>query len=117
MIAVIEKMLDIKCKCGGELKQSFSQVEFFGIDFGARKVEVCMKCGEEYLDEKTLGEIEKEVKKKKIFGLEQKVRVTKSGNSLVIRIPPAIAKFAGTKYQDWASIFPVDKKKIEIQFA
>ena len=58
---------------------------------------------------------EKEVKKKKLFGLEKQVQVTKSGNSLVIRIPPEIANFAGVNYKDIIRIYPVSKKRIELE--
>ncbi len=60
-------------------------------------------------------EIETEVKKRNIFGLERKVSVTKSGNSLVIRIPPEIAEFLGIHYKSTVQLFPVDKDKLEIK--
>ena len=112
---MVEEILSYKCNCGGTLKKSHTQVEFFGIDFGIRECEVCTKCYSESLDEKTLEEIEKEVKKKKLFGLEKQVQVTKSGNSLVIRIPPEIANFAGVNYKDIIRIYPVSKKRIELE--
>lgn len=97
------------------MKKAKIEVEFFGIDFGIRECEICIKCGAEYLDNETLGEIEKEVKKRRIFGLEKKIKVTKSGNSIVIRIPPEIAKFTNLKYQDLVRIFPVSKQRIELE--
>ncbi len=104
-----------KCTCGGDLKISKVEVEFFGINFGLRNAEVCTLCGSEYLDQDTLKEIETEVKEKNIFGLERKLSVTKSGNSLVIRIPPEIAKFLGIHYKSIVQLFPVDKDKLEIK--
>ena len=115
VIKMKEEILPYKCKCGGILKKSRTQVEFFGIDFGIRECEVCTKCGSEYLSDDVLGEIENEVKKKKLFGLEKQAQITKSGNSLVIRIPPEIAKFSGVHYKDIVRIYPVEKKKIEIE--
>ena len=112
-----EKILDHKCKCGGTMKISKTQVEFFGIDFGIRECEVCTKCNSEYLSDEVMAEIEKEVKKKKLFGLEKRVSITKSGNSLVIRIPPEIAEFAGIHYKDTARVFPIDKNRIEIELS
>ncbi|MFH1544890.1 MAG: hypothetical protein ABIE23_02245 [archaeon] len=109
------KLLSLTCSCGGKMKKAFVPVEFFGIDFGVREAEVCTKCNAEYLDEKLMEKIEKEIKKKGLFGLESKVKVTKSGNSLVIRIPPEIAKFTGLKYESLLRIFPVGKKRIEIE--
>ena len=97
------------------MKKSLSGLEFFGIDFGLKPVEVCTKCGEEYISDRVMEEVEKKCKKMGIFGLERKVKVTKSGNSLVIRIPPEIAKFASVKYHDLLSIVPVGKGRIEVQ--
>lgn len=110
-----EEIIPYKCNCGGTLKKSHTQVEFFGIDFGIKECEVCTKCGSEFLSDETLGEIEEEVKKKKLFGLEKQAQITKSGNSLVIRIPPEIAKFAGIQYKDLVRIYPIGKNKIEIE--
>lgn len=110
-----EKILDYNCRCGGVLKESQCEVEFFGIDFGVRNCEVCTECGSEYLDDETLKEIEEEVKIKKLFGLEKEIAITKSGNSLVLRIPPEIVKFLKVKYKDLVRLFPVDKKRMEIE--
>lgn len=64
---------------------------------------------------KKIRKIEQEVKKKKLFGLEQQAQITKSGNSLVVRIPPEIAKFSGIKYKEQVRIYPVAKNKIEVE--
>ncbi len=104
-----------KCTCGGELKRSKVEVEFFGINFGLRDAEICTLCGSEYLDQDTMKEIEAEIKEKNIFGLERKLSVTKSGNSLVIRIPPEIAEFLGIHYKSIVQLFPVDKDRLEIK--
>jgi hypothetical protein len=112
-----EKILPYKCRCGGTLKVSKCPVEFYGIDFGIKECEVCTKCGAEFLGDNVIGDIEAEIKKMGIFGLEEKVQLTKSGNSLVIRIPRNIAEFAGLKYKDFLRIFPVEKGRIEIKVA
>ncbi len=110
-------MEKIRCKCGGELVNSQCEVEFFGIDFGIKKCEICKDCNAEYLDNEIMEGIEKEVKKRNIFGLEKMVKVTKSGNSIVIRIPPEIAKFSDIDYKSIIRIFPVSKNKIELEVA
>ncbi|MBI2598454.1 MAG: hypothetical protein HYW50_04630 [Candidatus Diapherotrites archaeon] len=111
----MEKVLPYNCRCGGKMKKSHCQVEFFGIDFGLRDCEVCTDCQSEYLDDKVMEEIEEEVKAKKLFALERKIKVTKSGNSLVIRIPPEIAQFSGLHYESILRLMPVTKKKIELE--
>ena len=64
MVKKMEQVLDYPCSCGGKLKTSFCHVEFYGIDFGERSCEVCTSCGSEFLDDKTLADIEVEVKRK-----------------------------------------------------
>jgi hypothetical protein len=110
-----EEVIPYKCTCGGKLKKSKVEVEFFGIDFGLKDAEVCTSCGCEYLNQETLEEIEKEVKKRKIFALERKVKVTKSGNSLVIRIPPDIADFINVHYKSLVQLFPIEKGRLEVK--
>ena len=93
------------------------EVEFFGIDFGIKKCEICKNCNAEYLDNETMRNIENDIKKRGVFGLEKLVKVTKSGNSIVIRIPPEIAKFSDIDYKSIIRIFPVSKNKIELEVA
>ena len=52
------------------MKEVLSNVEFFGIDFGLKKVEVCTKCGEEYVTDEVMDEVEKECRNLGLFGLE-----------------------------------------------
>ncbi len=111
----MNKEIPYKCTCGGELKRSKVEVEFFGIDFGMKDAEVCTRCGSEYLDQETMKEIETIVKERNIFGLERKISVTKSGNSLVIRIPPEIAEYLGIHYKSVVQLFPVDKDRLEVK--
>lgn len=110
-------MKKIRCNCGGKLIQSQCEVEFFGIDFGIKKCEICKDCNAEYLDTETMQDIENEVKKRGIFGLGKLIKVTKSGNSIVIRIPPEIAKFSDITYKSIVRIFPVSKNRIEVEVA
>ena len=111
----MNKEIPYKCTCGGELKRSKVEVEFFGIDFGLKDAKVCTRCGSEYLDQETMKEIETIVKERNIFGLERKISVTKSGNSLVIRIPPEIAEYLGIHYKSVVQLFPVDKDRLEVK--
>ena len=111
----MENILPYKCNCGGILKKSHTQVEFFGIDFGIRECEVCTKCNSEYLSNEVLEEIEQEVKKKELFGIEKEAEITKSGNSLVIRIPPKIVRFVKAHYKDRVRIYPTGESKISIE--
>ncbi|HEV2139035.1 MAG TPA: hypothetical protein VGR53_09335 [Nitrososphaerales archaeon] len=56
-----ERVLGIRCRCGGKLKKTATEVEFFGIDFWMKEAEVCTECGSEYLSQELMKEIESEV--------------------------------------------------------
>lgn len=107
--------MGVKCKCGGKLKRSTSEVEFFGVDFGVKRASVCTECGSEYISQELMEEIEAEVKKRGLFGLERRGRVAKSGNSLVIRIPKEIADALKIKRDLPIVIYPSEPKKLIIE--
>lgn len=108
-------MSGAKCKCGGKLKRSFTEVEFFGINFGVKQADVCIDCGSEYLPQEVMEQIEREVKRRKLFGLERRGRVAKSGNSLVIRIPKEIAESLKIKRDLPIVIYPTEPRKLIIE--
>jgi antitoxin component of MazEF toxin-antitoxin module len=105
----------VKCKCGGKLKKVFTEVEFFGIDFGLKEAEICTDCGSEYLSQELMAELEAQVKRRGLFGLERRGRVAKSGNSLVIRIPKEIAKSLQIEPDLPIVIYPTEKRKLIIE--
>lgn len=111
------KASDIRCKCGGKLRSGHTEVEFFGIDFGIRGAEVCDKCGAEYLSQELMVELETEVKKRGLFGLERRGHVAKSGNSLVIRIPKEITDSLKIRRDMPIIIYPSDSKKLIVEVA
>ncbi len=110
-----ESILGIRCKCGGRLKRSVTEVEFFGIDFGMKEADLCTKCGSEYLTQELMEELEAEVKRRGLFGLERRGRVAKSGNSLVIRIPKEIAKSLKIKRDLPIVIYPSEPRKLVVE--
>lgn len=97
------------------MKKSHTEVEFYGIDFGVRECEICDTCKTEYLSEDVIEEIEKEIKKRGVFALERSVHVTKSGNSLVLRLPPEIVKFLEIHHKSTVRLFPTDKHRLEVE--
>lgn len=110
-----ESLLDVRCKCGGKLKKTVSNVEFFGIDFGPKPANVCTKCGSEYISQEVMEEIEREVKKRGLFGLERRSRVSKSGNSLVIRLPKEIVESLKIKRNAPVVIYPSERRRLVIE--
>jgi len=85
----------MKCPvCGkGELKQEIIEERMFGVVLGKFPANVCSACKESFTDEATTKKIEAAAKAKGVWGLGMKTKVTKAGNSLVVRIPKKIADF------------------------
>ena len=102
-----------QCDKGTLAKKKIKEI-MFGIELGEFSAEVCSACGESFTDEKTTQLIENVAKKKGIWGLGIKTKVTRTGNSLAIRIPTKIAKYLGLKEGEETYIHP-EKNKLVIE--
>ena len=77
----------------GNLKKTKIKESMFGVYLGEFEAEVCSKCGESFTDSKTTKKIEDVAKKKGIWGLGAVTKITKTGNSLAVRIPKNIVDY------------------------
>jgi len=109
------KFAPYPCHCGGKMVETAIHVEHLGIDFGLRTEHVCTRCGDQFLTDETWQEIEDAAKARGLFGLERKVRVRRSGNSLVVAIPPDVARFLGVEKDSLVSLLPLGKGRLEVQ--
>lgn len=98
----------------GNLKKAKIKEEMFGFYLGEFPAQICSKCNESFTDEKTTKMIEDAAKTKGIWGLGKKTKITKTGNSLAVRIPKEIADFLNLKEGKEAYIHP-DKNKLVIE--
>ncbi len=96
----------------GILKKGKIKEYMYGIYLGEFPAEICTKCNESFTDEETTRKIEEIAKKKGLFGLGKKTKITKTGNSLAIRIPKSIADFLKLKEGEETFIRPEDNKLI-----
>jgi len=94
----------------GTLKKTKERKIFYGVDLGEYPVEKCTRCGETFTDGEIMKIIEKKAKEKGIWGLGRKTKITRSGNSLAVRIPKDIAIFLKLKEGEDAYIYPEDQK-------
>ncbi|MAH07303.1 hypothetical protein CMI38_03585 [Candidatus Pacearchaeota archaeon] len=88
--------------------------EMFGVYLGDFPADICDSCGESFTDQETTGKIERIAKDRGVWGLGFKTRVTKTGNSLAVRIPKKIADFIKLKEGEEAYIHP-DRNKVVIE--
>lgn len=102
----------MKCPvCGkGILKKGTIKEYMFGVYLGEFPAEVCTACKESFTDSDTTKNIQEAAKKKGIWGLGATTKITKTGNSLAVRIPKKIANYLNLKNGEEAYIHPEDNK-------
>jgi len=102
--------------CGkGSLRPSMVEEQMFGFTLGKFKGERCDKCQESFLSQDSMAEIEKKAKELGIWGLAEKIKVVRSGNSLCIRIPAKLARYLGLKEGRELLLYPESKKKVTFE--
>ncbi|MFQ6136360.1 MAG: YgiT-type zinc finger protein [Candidatus Hydrothermarchaeales archaeon] len=110
-------VIEMKCPIceKGNLRNGEVEEEMFGVFLGKFPAEICDECGESFLDGEAVEKIEHKAKELGIWGLAEKLRVVKSGNSLVIRIPAKIAKFLDLSAGNEVLFYPEGKKKAVLE--
>jgi YgiT-type zinc finger domain-containing protein len=105
-----------KCpSCGkGNLEKQRVEERMFGVSLGEFEGERCPKCGETFLDEAGMDELEKRARAAGVWGLGKKAKVAKSGNSLVIRIPSELAKYLHLKPGSEVFVHPEGEDRIVV---
>jgi len=98
----------------GELKNKTIKESMHGVYLGEFPAQVCTKCNESFTDTKTTQKIEEAAKKAGAWDLGRKTKITRSGNSLAVRLPKEIATFMKLKEGSEVYINP-EKNKITIE--
>ena len=98
----------------GNLKKEIIEESMFGIALGKFPADVCTYCKESFTDSETTKSIEDIAKKKGIWGLSSKTKITKTGNSLAVRIPKKITDYLKIKNGNEAYVHP-DGKRIIVE--
>ena len=101
----------------GNLKEGFIEEEMFGMSLGKFKAEICDKCNESFIDGNAMKQIEKKAKELGIWGLAEKLKIVKTGNSLAIRIPAKIAHFLKINEGSEVVMYPEGKSKVVFEIA
>lgn len=86
----------------------------FGVNLGTYPGERCTACGEVFTDSSAMEKIEIIAKKKGIWGLGATTRITKTGNSLAVRIPKKIADYLKLRSGKEAYVHP-EKDRLIIE--
>ncbi len=96
----------------GNLQEGIIEEEMFGIKLGKFRAEICDKCNESFIDENAMKQIEKKAKELGIWGLAEKLKIVKTGNSLAIRIPAKIAHFLKLTEGSEIVMYPEGRSKV-----
>lgn len=86
----------------------------FGVSLGKFPGEACPACKETFLDEPGMAELEQRARKLGIWGLGKKLKVVRSGNSLVIRIPVELAEHMKLKAGTEVYVHPEGEARIVV---
>lgn len=109
-------MKRIKCEeCGGRIINKKVDFGLYGQSLGKFPAEVCSKCGETCFSEEASDQIDKIAKERGLWGLDLRTKVSKAGDSLMIRINKKIADFMGLHKGEEVHIHPQDKKRLIIE--
>jgi hypothetical protein len=104
--------------CGrGILKTRQTREKMFGIDLGEYEAEVCDKCGEAFFTSESVDKIEARAKELGLWGLASKVKVARSGNSLVIRVPSRLAGYLKMKSGQEVILAPDQRHRLVLELA
>ena len=105
-------------KCGecekGTLKRKKVDYILLGVNLGNFEALVCSECGETIFDGNVFELIEREAKKKGLWGLSAKTRIGTAGNALDVRLPKQITDFLNLKKGQEVIIEPLDKKRFQV---
>ena len=105
----IQELICPLCEQGNLAKRKMKQ-SLFGVYLGEFDAEICDHCGEIFNDEETTQKIEDLAKQKGIWGLGATGKITKTGNSLAVRIPKKIVDYLCIKEGKETYIHPEEKK-------
>jgi ribosomal protein L40E len=101
----------------GNLRSKKVREELFGVPLGVFDAEVCEKCHEVYFTADSVDKIESRAKELGLWGLASKVKVARSGNSLVIRIPAPLARYLKLRNGQDVLLTPEQKHKLVLELA
>ena len=100
--------------CKGNVVRKKIKYEFLGEILGIFPVDVCIKCKENFYTKETSMLIENIAKKKGLWNLKSKTKISKVGNSLAIRFNKSLINFLKLEKGQEFSVFPESKDKVVI---
>ena len=88
--------------------------DFLGQRIGVFEALVCSHCEETLFESAASDAIEAEVKRRGLWGLRARSKVSKVGNGLDVRIPKVLADFLSLQKGQEVILEPIDKHRLQI---
>ena len=101
------------CNMGGYQPKKVPYV-FLGETIGTFEALVCNHCQETLFESKASDKIETEVKRRGLWGLRARTKISEVGNALDVRIPKNLADFMLIKKGQEVIVEPIDKNRFQI---
>ncbi len=107
------KMKCTLCKQGHYEKKKVPY-DFLGEKIGIFDALVCTHCHETLFESASSDKIEVEVRRRGLWGLRARSKVSKVGNALDVRIPKTLADFLSLRKGQEIILEPVDKTRLQV---
>lgn len=108
--------INYPCPCGGKIKWVNKEVIMEGVNCGVLDVEICDKCGSEYLPDLSMEIVEAKLEEAGLWGVERtEIKFWKSGKSVVFRVPTNITRGMHLKPHEKAFIYPEGAHRLVIE--
>ncbi len=101
----------------GVLRPKRANETMFGVDLGTYDAEVCDVCEEVFFTAQSVDKIQTRAKELGLWGLASKVKVARSGNSLVVRIPSPLARYLQIRSGQDVLVAPDKKHTLVLDLA
>ncbi|MBI4016675.1 MAG: hypothetical protein HY363_03200 [Candidatus Aenigmarchaeota archaeon] len=101
----------------GQYEKKKIHYDFLGERIGIFDALVCSGCKETLFESAASDKIEAEVKRRGLWGLRARSKVSKVGNALDVRIPKSLADFLALKKGQEIVLEPIDKTRLQIVIA
>lgn len=102
--------------CGrGTLRPGRQEFAMYGVSLGKFPAKVCDACGEALFSEEASRRIQRAAKRKGLWGIAKRVRVSYSGNALTIHVPKALAEFLRLRRGDEVFVRPEGRDKMVVE--
>ncbi len=98
----------------GKYEQKKVPYIFLAETIGVFEALVCNHCGETLFESAASDGIEAEVKRRGLWGLRARSKVSEVGNALDVRIPKNLAKYLSLKKGKEVILEPIDKNRLQI---